>query len=670
MHAELITKGKIIANLEAKIAAQNAQIAEAERKMEKNEKKIAASLQEHDLKYTERLAELEDREESLAAAQEALTAAQAALEQQKADAAARVEAMETKVAEIEAANLALCRERDAALASNATDLHQYHEQLISLSKNYLEQQNEDIGRLAKLKQEKEEQRLQVAVVMQEQIVGMQRAQAELQNKYDTEMAAMREQLRQVTTRASEDEARWTQQRNELESILASERTDMAATCARITAGAQKETAMLAAEIANNAKLVASLTAWEARRAAAEQKWTQTKEELGFMHRELQQSIARYESLEQTSGSALQQARREAETLRTKLAESEAQLAKKSAALQVYHKEIRQNAAKLEEIKKLQEKQEKLHREQQEAAAKQVAAAQASAGRSTPGGGAKPAEQHGFSISGLFKSSSQKEAERAAAASAAAAAASSAARKNSDQIGPIRTISGADDEVNELNEEIGVSLSKRVEALEEERLGLTAQLESMRKRLANTELLNQLLSEQRDPASKESAAIQAARAAARVDESASSTAGGAKKGGLLSGFLGSKKEAQGVALKDPSKVRALLEESVVANQSLSAEAERAAAEIRRLKDSLACMKIERDEALAAEKVAAAKLKARKSVAPSVPGSPALPESGAHGTNATSHSGSSSSSTSSKHAQVTPGGDADLSSTSPAVVVNSP
>lgn len=683
MHTDLITKGKIIANLEAKLAAQTAALAEAERKVERNEKKLVASLQEQDIKFAERLADLEDREESLTAAQEALAAAQAALEQQKADAASRVEAMETKVAEVEAAAMAMARERDAALASNATDLHQYHEQLISLSKNHLEQQNEDITRLAKLKQEKEEQRLQIAVVMQDQIVAMQRAQSELQNKYDTEMAAVREQMRQITARAAEDEARWSQQRQELEAVLATERADMAATCARITAGAQKETAMLASEIASNAKLVASLTAWEARRAAAEQKWTQTKEELGFMHRELQQSIARYEALEQSSSAALLQSRRDCDTLRAKLSESEAQLAKKSAALQVYHKEIRLNAQKMEEIKKLQAAQEKTHREQQEAAAKQVAAAQASAGRGNAsaggGGAAKAADQAqqggGFSISGLFKSSSQKEAERAAAAAAVASAAAAASRRKNSE-GPIRTISGADDEVNELNEEIGVSLSKRVESLEEERLALTAQLESTRKRLANTELLNQLLSEQRDPASKESAAIQAARAAARVEDSAASTAPGGAKKGLLSGFLSSRnKEAQSSLLKDPVRVRALLEESVVANQALSADAERSAAEIKRLRDSLAMLRLERDEALAAEKVSAAKLKARKSVAPSVPGSPALPESThGHGTQGASSASATSlnhTAGSSKLAQLTPSGsDNELSSTSPAVVVSSP
>ena len=311
---------------------------------------------------------------------------------------------------------------------------------------------------------------------------------------------------------------------------------------------------------------------------------------------------------------------------------------------MYHREIKQNAAKMEQIQRQQAQQEKLHREQQEKAAKQVAAAQAAGG--VPGG--KKPEQGGLgaAFTDLFKSPSAKEAERlaaqqaaAAAASAAAAAAAAAARKSSEE-GPIRTLSGADEALlNNLNEEMAVSLSKRVEALEDERLSLTSQLESLKKRHANSELLNQLLSERgaaggaplTPAASKEEAALKAALKAAHASDDALNTTGGSsssssgssgapdkKKSGLLGGLLNKKDPASASVLNDPAKVRALLEESVLSNQSLSAEAERSSAEVRKLREQLALIKSERDEAIAKEKIAVAKTttKTRKSVGPSL------------------------------------------------------
>lgn len=176
----------------------------------------------------------------------------------------------------------------------------------------------------------------------------------------------------------------------------------------------------------------------------------------------------------------------------------------------------------------------------------------------------------------------------------------------------------------------MSLSRRVEALEDERLSLTSQLESLRKRHANTELLCQLMTEQRGavpaPGSKDDLAMRAALKSAGYGDTGDSTLSigsveGAKKKGLLSALLGKSREA-GSALSDPAKVRAMLEDQVLANQTLAAEQERNQAEIRRLKHLLDSAKEERDatqqanERLAA--AAAAKSKARKSLGPNSTG----------------------------------------------------
>lgn len=155
MHAELLAKGRAIAALESKLAEATAAAAEAERRVAAEAKRSAAALQERDVQMAARIAELEAREAELDAAEDALAAAQESVSAEKSAAAQSVEEATARALEAEEKALAMSRERDAALAANATELHQYHEQLISLSRNHLDQQNEDIGRLAKLKQEKE-----------------------------------------------------------------------------------------------------------------------------------------------------------------------------------------------------------------------------------------------------------------------------------------------------------------------------------------------------------------------------------------------------------------------------------------------------------------------------------------------------------------------------------
>jgi hypothetical protein len=179
--------------------------------------------------------------------------------------------------------------------------------------------------------------------------------------------------------------------------------------------------------------------------------------------------------------------------------------------------------------------------------------------------------------------------------------------------------------------MAVSLSRRVEALEDERLSLTSQLDSLRKRHANTELLCQLMTEQRGaapaPGSKEDLAMRAALKSAGYGDTGDSTLSigsveGAKKKGLLSALLGKNREAGGSALADPVRVRAMLEDQVLANQTLAAEQERNQAEIRRLRHLLDSAKEERDQTQQANEklaaAAAAKSKARKSLGPNSTG----------------------------------------------------
>jgi len=636
MHADLLAKGKRIGALEAELAAAVARAHDAERRVQAEAKRSAQAMQDKDIQLAERVAELDEREESLADAQEAAREASAKAEAEMAQARTLVADAERRVAQVEEEKLALQRERDAQLAANATALQAHHEQLLSLSRNHLERQNDDIARLAKIKAAMEEQKTTITLALQEKLVDAERKHADLQARFDTELAALREQLRQTTARADEDAARHAQQRAELEATLASERTEMAEASHRVTESATEEITRLQEEVAGNARLAAALTAWEGRRAASEAAWQATKDENTALAKEVSAHRSRVEALEASHAQALLQMKRELDSVRQKLAESDAQLQKKSAALEVYHNEIKRNAARMAELAREKQQSERQHRAEQERAAQMVAAAQKSAG----GQGKPNTPGLGDTIAGLFRS---KEKDAAAGRGSTAAAstvspygAGSGGNEDLDlespRLGPKRTLSAADGDeatVNQLHEEMAVALSKRVEALEDERLSLTAQLDALKKRAHSEAILNELLRAKLPKDSATDPSVRAAlRAAGHADGSSSSSASAfsdgtsaaaAPKKSLLGGLLGGvgKKDPASSSLSDPAHLRALLEESVLSNQSLTIESERSAAEAKRLKAMLDAARQERDEAVAREKIMAAQAgvkKNRKSVAP--------------------------------------------------------
>jgi hypothetical protein len=654
MHADLLAKGKRIAALEAELSAAGARAAEAERRMQAEARRAAQVLQEKDVQLASRVAELDAREEVLADAQEECTAAQAKAEAESEAARKAVAEAESRAREAEAARMALQRERDAALASNATDLQAYHEQLIALSKNHLERQNDDIARLAKLKSEKEEIKTPVTMALQEKLAEAERKLNDLQQKFETEIAAVQEQLRQTTVRAEEDAARHAAQRAELEATLAAERTDLAETSRRVTESAAEEVARLQAEVSANARLASSLTSWESRRAASEASWLSTKDEHALALKELQQSRARIEGMEHAHAQSMQLAKRDTEALRQKLSECETQLTKKTKALNIYHEEIKRNGAKMAELARAQQASEKAHRAEQERAAQMVAAAQKAAGKPvTPGQAGSSQNSLGGAISSLFRSGN-KDAAQAGRSPVPAAGSSTRTLSDADSEGesfqgPKRSLSSADGDeatVNALHEEMAVSLSKRVESLEDERLTLTSQLEALKKRAQNQQVLNQLLHAKlgNNPAATADPALRAALKAAGHTEnggvvasftdgagSSSAAAAPAPKKSLLGGLLGGgskgKDASAAASMNDPAHVRSLLEEATLSNQSLSIESEKSAAELKRLKLLLEGARAERDEAVAREKIMAAQVGAKSKSSSRKSGATGAPEASA-------------------------------------------
>lgn len=590
LHHQLLAKDKQLALFETKVKEITNELNISSKRATELVKQHHHEMDEKDLDVARRLGEMEAREDALAEAEAALQAAQAQVDAERAAAKLSVENMETTVRSIESANLALTRERDQAIAANAVNMQHFHQQLVAMSQNHLDQTNEDIQRIAALRAESEQQKKDIASRFTDALVTAERTEADL-----------RAQLASVTARADEDHARWLEQKKEFEAIITANAAELQSTVARVKESATKELTLLTNQVLKDETLQKALLAWDGIRADRESQWQQSKDECKFLRFELEKSIARYEQFEQTSHAATQAIRRELDETRKKLVDTEAVLAKKTQALQVYHREIKQNQVRLEEMKRAQQKQEQQHKEAQEKAAREIAAL----------GGKAPApkSQSGFGdvFSSLFKSSSDKEkaAQQAAQqAAAAAAAARKASNASDDSSGPRRSFSNADDEdlANTLNEEVAVSLSKRVESLEEDRLTLQAALDATQKRLKQAEMINALHS---GAAANAGGSLDDSK---RKDGSTPPLDDKEKKSLLGSVFTSSKDKKD--PLNDPSKVRALLESQVRENQQLTHDAEKREFELKRLRTLLEGSKAELAEAQRAQKLLQATSAAKK------------------------------------------------------------
>jgi len=619
LREESLAKSKRIQSLERELSQLKSQLTDVRRAAEEEKKKAEKQVEEHVERFVQRAAELDEREQSLQQQQDALSAAQEELRKAEERASAAVEQAESKARASEEARFAAERERDATLAENVAQAQKYHEQLVSLSTNYLSAQTEDVERLNAAKKEIEQLKERLVVQNNDRIVSLEREVSSLKSDYESKLASLKSSLDESRRQHAEDEQRWNEQKKELTAMVERAHNDLEESRTRLVNSSKQELERLQSLIVEDSRKLVELEKWQERRAENDAKLMQAREEVVAVRAELESSIRRYEQLESTSSHQLNSLRSELEHAKKVLNETQMNLTKKTAALQVFHRQIAENKKRLEEMEKAAHRQ----KEEQERLASQH---HAGSGRHSNAGQKVSGQSGGFGevLSSFFKGDKDRDRkpqqqlmdERDRDAVLVAAAQHEIRRRKSSNAGqpPTQTmLSGVDEQLAcDLSEEMAVALSKRVEQLEDQRLELTNELERYKKRYEQEHMINRL--HQHNQVMTSGGGMRATttspEAASTGSASASDAPQSKKKslfGSILSGVKRDLASSQRDPLADPARVRQLLEEQLLMNQQLENERERDKNEIGRLKHLLAAAKDEAkkyEEVRRQEKTAAA------------------------------------------------------------------